>query len=210
MSVAVQMSGRRFSRLLVLGASSKRTKSKNIHWKCACDCGNKTIVDGHNLRIGHTRSCGCLIPESIVTACKTHGLINEPEYGIWSGMIQRCTNPNVNSFKYYGGRGIKVCDRWLNSFENFYLDMGKRPSLKHTIDRKENAGDYEPSNCCWSTSIEQANNKRNNIHFDILGVSKSLSQWTREYGINYGTAWSRIKDLGWSPIDAVTRPSTRI
>ncbi len=160
MSVAVQMSGRRFSRLLVLGASSKRTKSKNIHWKCVCDCGNKTVVDGHNLRIGHTRSCGCLIPESIVAACKTHGLINEAEYGIWAGMIQRCYNSKRKSFKYYGGRGITVCKRWRNSFENFYSDMGKRTSKIHSIDRKRNSGNYTPANCRWATRKQQARNKR--------------------------------------------------
>lgn len=122
-------------------------------------------------------------------------------------MIQRCTNPNDDSYERYGGRGIVVCDEWLNSFEDFYewaLDSGYSDSL--SIDRVDFNLDYCPANCKWSTPKEQANNNSDNINITINGVTKTLREWCPEYGISYATAWKRIRKMGWSPADAVTTP----
>lgn len=122
-------------------------------------------------------------------------------------MIQRCTNPNDDSYERYGGRGIVVCDEWLNSFEDSYewaLDSGYSDSL--SIDRVDFNLDYCIANCKWSTPKEQANNKSDNINITINGVTKTLREWCPEYGISYATAWKRIRKMGWSPADAVTIP----
>ena len=125
------------------------------------------------------------------------------EYGIWVSMRNRCSNPNVKAYANYGGRGIKVCDRW-QSFENFYADMGARPDGM-TLERIDNDGDYEPSNVRWATRAEQANNKRNNRLLSFDGVTKTLAQWADGLGVSHATLVMRLKQ-GW-PIDkAVTLP----
>jgi hypothetical protein len=158
----------RFGRLQVVGLSH-RGKRGRIHWHCICDCGAKTTVSGENLSGKHTQSCGCLQPERARETKTRHGHTvgyeHSPEYVCWRKMIQRCCNPNDPSFKWYGGRGITVCDHWLNSFENFLADMGLRPSgttgrrATYSIDRIDNDGNYEPANCKWSTAKEQMNNR---------------------------------------------------
>ena len=129
-----------------------------------------------------------------------------PEYGIWNAMHARCTLPNNKCFNIYGGRGIKVCERW-RSFENFIADMGPRPSLKHSLDRYPNGdGDYEPGNCRWATSIEQGSNKRNNHLIEIDGETKTVSAWARERGLHKDLIFGRL-GRGWTPRDAVMRPA---
>ena len=144
-----------FGRLTVKSLSNQRTNQGGARWKCDCECGNPTVVAAGNLTSGAVRSCGCLAKEAQKTNGKvnntTHGKSGTSEYNIWHGMKQRCLNPKNKGFPNYGGRGITVCDRWINSFENFYEDMGPRPSLEHSIDRKENNGNYEPGNCHWTT-----------------------------------------------------------
>lgn len=155
----------RFGRLLVVcraGQSQTPNGTSVIWWLCKCDCGNLVKIRGSNLRAGNTVSCGCYRAEVEKVAAKTHGRTGSPEYESWRGMRERCTNPKNKRFKDYGGRGIKVCDRW-GQFENFYADMGVRPIGK-TLDRKDNDGDYEPSNCCWATDAEQRANKVRKIH----------------------------------------------
>lgn len=124
-------------------------------WDCLCSCGNQTTVRGAHLRGSDCQSCGCLALEG-----KTlHGLSKTTEHVIWSGILQRCENKNNHGYRNYGGRGIKVCSRWKD-FENFYADMGRRPSSKHSIDRINNDGDYEPNNCRWATVSQQLANRR--------------------------------------------------
>lgn len=117
----------------------------------------------------------------------------KPEYHLWSLMKQRCTNPNTDKYDRYGGRGIKVCDRWMNSFENFYADMGPRPSTEHTIERENNNGNYEPNNCRWATKTEQANNRSSNTFIELNGQKVTIADASRELGVKYNTLLARVK-----------------
>ena len=134
-----------------------RDKNLAIHWVCECECGNIKILRCDNLKSGDSRSCGCLIKE---TRKRKHGLSGTPEYNSWQAMIQRCTNIKSKQYPRYGGRGIKICDRWLD-INNFLLDMGKRPSKDHTLDRIDNSLGYPPENCRWADWFVQNRNRRN-------------------------------------------------
>lgn len=153
--------GNKYNRLTVIGEVEKQSRKRYL--KCVCDCGQQTVVRSDKLKSGHTKSCGCLQRERVrdaLSKTKTHGMTNSGEYYIWCGMKSRCFNENNKSYKYYGGRGITVCDRWRDSFENFYEDMGPRPSSIHQIDRINNDGNYEPGNCKWRTPSENCLNRR--------------------------------------------------
>lgn len=169
------MEGKKFNRLTVLEYSHKKGGKK--YYLCECSCGNKTYVRQDKIKSGHTKSCGCLMKESssrIGKNKKTHGKTDTAEYMVWCDMKSRCFNDKNIAYKNYGGRGITVCDRWKKSFNNFYEDMGDRPTNKHQLDRKDNDGNYSPSNCRWVTPSENSVNRRNkgnnsgikNIHKD--------------------------------------------
>lgn len=127
-------------------------------------------------------------------------MTKSPEYAAWEHMKARCENPSDSRFHCYGARGIKVCERWRgeNGFQNFIADMGLKPGRGYSIDRINNDGDYEPSNCKWSTDNEQANNKSNNIYISYQGETKTLKEWSRELGLDYKNLWERMKYYGWS------------
>jgi hypothetical protein len=129
----------------------------------------------------------------------THNKSSSKEYSTWCGMKQRCYNPTSKFYPYYGGRGIKICDRWLNSFENFFADMGERPD-NHTIDRIDNEQGYSPKNCKWATRSEQQKNRRCNRFVTLNGITKTAMEWSEETGIAHQTLYARI-DLGWKPED---------
>lgn len=179
----VDLRDKKFGRWFVI----QRVENVNgyHHWMCRCDCGSERVVDGRSLTAGLSTSCGCFKSESISDRSFKHGQCGKTdEYNIWGGMIQRCTNENSDSYPRYGGRGIKVCDRWLNSFEAFFEDMGPRPSKKHSIDRyPNNDGDYGPFNCRWATTKEQFRNFRKNRWLECGGVKMIMKDWADKWSI---------------------------
>lgn len=191
------LTGRRFNRLIVV-EFSHLNPNRNSYWRCRCDCGTERIVCGARLKNGTTRSCGCLQREVTGARVKTHGNSAAPEYRVWNGLIDRCENPNNNSYHRYGGRGITVCPRWRESFEAFYADMGPRPSPRHQLDRKDNEKGYEPGNCRWATKAVQANNTRSNRRLTVRGETKTLAEWASVTGHPQRRVWARLR-LGWSP-----------
>jgi hypothetical protein len=165
MPLLKDLTGQHFGRLIVLGISHRQRRSLRIviiHWRCRCTCGAETSVSTSDLRSGNTQSCGCLKLETAGKQSITHGHTSggwSITFRAWSEMKTRCYNTKTKSFKHYGGRGIKVCNRWRNSFENFLADMGKKP-VGLTLDRINNEGNYTPSNCRWATYSEQNKNRR--------------------------------------------------
>lgn len=159
MALLKSLIGLRFEKLIVLERTASPRGRTEAWWKCKCDCGSETSASGTALRSGHKKSCGCLTSESGNKNRIKHGLTRASEYMTWRNIRARCGNPKSVNYKYYGGRGIQVCSRWLN-FENFFADMGPKPSKSHTIERLNNDGNYEPGNCCWALMSEQAKNKR--------------------------------------------------
>lgn len=162
---ASNLAGQIFSRLTVL-AQGPRYANGHARWFCLCACGKTTLVEAGNLRSGRQRSCGCLNDELRGKARTTHGHTTNqfynrqsPEYNTWQLMKSRCYYPKSNRYYRYGARGITVCRRWLDSFANFLADMGPKPSPRHSIDRINNDGNYEPTNCRWATTAEQRRNR---------------------------------------------------
>lgn len=186
------MTGQRYGRWTVL--SFVETKNELSRWLCRCDCGTEKIVYRGGLVRNATQSCGCLQKEMLALKTTKHGRSHTKEYKAWHGMIQRCENPNNQKWHRYGARGIHVCARW-HDFANFLADMGERPKGM-TIDRIDNNGMYEPSNCRWATQMQQGNNRNNNKRFQILGETITLSDAARKYAISKGTVCSRLR-YGW-------------
>lgn len=182
------MIGMKFHRLTVLEKVGKN-KSRNALYKCVCDCGKELVVVDSALKRGNTKSCGCLNMDRISTMNLTHGLTKTPEHNIWATLKQRCSNEGLHNYSRYGGRGIKVCHRWQDSFENFLADMGKRPSDRHSIDRIDTNGDYTPENCRWATVQEQARNRnaRNQSRLGIVGVTQRGDKFRSYINISLGT-----------------------
>jgi len=198
------LTGMKFNMLLVIGYVGRI--GSNNQWECLCVCGNKKIVAAGNLKNNHTRSCGCFHKNQTSQASKTHGKSNSNEYKIWAGMKSRCSD--IKNPKY-GGRGIKVCDRWINSFENFLNDMGCRPSKNYSIERIDVNGNYEPDNCRWATTLEQANNTRYSVRLTYKGRTQTLSEWARELGVPRQLFGDRYR-TGASAEEIIEGPKTSL
>lgn len=177
----IDISGKIYGRLTVV-SYNKSDKIGHTFWNCTCACGKEKIIRQDLLNRNIVVSCGCYAKENSTT----HGKIKTPEYRTWAHMKSRCTNPNVKEYKNYGGRGISMCERWLNSFENFLADMGERPSSKYSIDRfPNNDGNYEKSNCRWADKKQQADNRRSNVILEYSGIKMSQSEWAKSLGVNH-------------------------
>lgn len=186
--------GKRFGRLVVekLDYVDER---RYTHWICKCDCGNKVSIRRNQLTSGDTISCGCYHKEHNHEFSLKHGLTNTSLYCVWSGIKNRCLNPNASNYERYGGRGISICDEWKNNFKIFYdwaMSHGYQDDL--TIDRMNNNGNYEPSNCRWVTRREQQNNTRRNHIFTYKGTTHTIAEWSRILNINRETLRYRIKE----------------
>lgn len=186
------LTGQQFGRLTAIERSGK-DKWQNILWKCKCDCGQETTVKCNNLCTGRTLSCGCLAKENGFK----HGGSKTRLYHIWQGIIRRTEDSSRKEYANYGGRGICMCQEWRDSFETFRgwaLENGYLDDL--SIDRINNDGDYEPSNCRWSSRDEQANNRTDTRQLTLNGVTKSVREWSNETGIPYARIKKRMR-LGW-------------
>lgn len=194
------LTGKRFGRLV---AVARILDKRPTQWKWLCDCGRTAILPYGNVSRGRTKSCGCLQREMRGHCHETHGGVGEDLYSVWTGMKGRCWNPNNHKYHRYGGRGISICERWTD-YAKFRDDMGERPSGAYSLDRIDNDGDYEPSNCRWANLSEQANNRSGNRRIEFNGDVKTVAEWSRFLGICYATLWHRINN-NWSIDDAFSR-----
>ena len=197
---AQDLTGRVFGMLTVIERCDQpagQTRPRPF-WLCQCSCGNQIAADHWNLLRGNTASCACVRGEH-------HGKTKSPEYRVWQGMNRRCSDEHDTSFLNYGGRGIRVCDRWRESFSSFLANMGQRPTQKRTLDRRDNDGDYCPENCRWATQTQQARNTRANRRITHDGKTLCLAEWQEVTGIFIGVLWARL-NLGWDAAKTLTTP----
>lgn len=183
----VMQPGEVWGRLTVIREEGKRAL-------CRCVCGTEGWFQRIHMRSGHTQSCGCYHRERMcISKNKTHGMSGRPTYVSWRSAKGRCTNPLDKCYAEYGGRGIFMCDRWINSFENFLSDMGEKP-VGMTLERRDVNGPYSPDNCEWATPLDQTRNRRITISVEYNGISKTLGEWCDELGLVYMSAHQMIRN----------------
>ena len=203
------LTGMKFGRWLVLKPAEPKIYNGRTHryWLCRCECGTERTVKELSLKSGKSQSCGCMhsdIMKEVGKRHATHGMTDTRLYRIYKHMLCRCNNTNDNRYELYGARGIKVCDEW-NTFEKFAewaLQNGYRDDL--TIDRINNDGNYEPSNCRWVDIVVQANNKSSNRVYEYNGESHNIKQWADIVGMNYKKLWKRLTVFNWDIARALT------
>lgn len=204
----LNLKNKKFGKLTVLKRVGTSTDGHYALWLCICDCGEKKVIYSTNLRQGRTKSCGCLVKETIIQRSTIHGHNKKDKksktYKTWESMIQRCLNPNNVSYHNYGNRGIKVCKRWMK-FSNFLKDMGERP-LEYSIERKNNEKGYSLKNCCWATRKQQAKNRRNNKQITHNNKTQLLTEWATETGISRQVIMYRLNN-SWSIKKTLTSPT---
>lgn len=229
-SKLIDLTGQRIHRLTVLKEvdsvyrpQPRRGRPNNIQrirkWLCLCECGNEKVIQQTHLVQQVIKSCGCLNRENCITRNRTHGQSGTPMYTNWVGILARCTNPNHNRYKYYGKKGITICQGWRD-FAHFAQDMGERPSPQHTIDRRDNAKGYwcghcdecvekhQIANCRWATILEQANNKTSTRFYTYQNQTLSLAEWARKINLSWSTLYQRLK-RGWSIEQTLSTPYLR-
>lgn len=200
------ISGQRFGKLVVMRFSHSQ---RSAMWECMCDCGNSTIVKCGNLRSGNTTSCGCVQRAAIGAVRRTHGKSRTREFRIYMAMKHRCENPNSPAYANYGGRGIRVAPEWRHDFAAFLAHLGPRPSKKHSLDRIDVNGNYEPGNVRWATRTEQARNTRANRFLTYNGRTMTLVEWGETTGLGRQVIEARLR-YGWSLERALTVPKRKI
>jgi hypothetical protein len=197
----------KYGMLTPVAYSHYKRNPSNQYWEFLCDCGNYKISSLGDVKRGKINSCGCIRKKQLAERNKAnakHGYFGTPTYTSWSGIIERCYNPNSGNYMMYGAKGITMCQRWRESFENFLEDMGDRPE-GCSIDRIDVYGNYEPENCRWSNAKTQARNRTNNVRYEYDDKYLTLPEWSEITGIRADTMLCRIKKLGWSIEDALTR-----
>ncbi len=175
---------------------------KGLHYKCRCLCGTERDVKIANLKSGISKGCGCVRKRKLLDRNHKHGMKQTKEYRAWCSMKTRCNNPNFKFYSHYGGRGIRVCDKWMGSFPSFYEDVGDSPSPKHQVDRIDNNGDYEPGNVHWVLAAENCRNKRDNRKIN----GECISTISRRLGKTHSLVANRLA-RGWSEERAITEKS---
>ena len=190
--------GKRFGALTVMRVNGTRFYTAEA--ACECDCGNSASVPLTRLMYGHTKSCGCYRNGLLLK----HGQSKTRLYRIWTEMVYRCNNPNNASYSRYGGRGIRVCDDWLNFLSFWQWSLANGYSYDLSIDRIDNDGNYCPENCRWADNETQMNNQRRTHYLTHNGKTQSMAQWSRESGIPYSILDGRINKLGWTAAEALT------
>lgn len=198
MAFASDLENKRFGRLLVISRYGTGIDG-HATWRCVCDCGGEAIANSATLKRGHKNSCGCLHRERMSKFRKTHGMSHTITWNSWMGAKDRCFRKTHVAFNYYGGAGISMCDKWKNSFEAFYADMGERPKGT-TLDRIDNSKGYEPGNCRWANQKIQSNNSGWPRFITFRGETKNLSEWAVGLGMNINSVRLRIVKMGW-PIE---------
>jgi hypothetical protein len=193
--------GQVFNRLTVIKEARYKSAKGEIRYQCQCSCGERVFATGTSLKKGNTQSCGCFRRDNVSRLKTTHGQgglnTKTTEYRIWMGMKARCYIRSASGYPRYGGRGITVCDHWRDSFEAFFSDMGRRPSLYHSLDRINNDGPYSPENCRWATRIEQNRNTPRNRLLTFNGETMTISAWTERLGLSRSLIYMRLR-RGWS------------
>jgi hypothetical protein len=197
----LDLTGEIFGSLTVLGRDNAQSQ-----WRCRCVCGTETTVRTGNLRLAKGDRCTCAIREKTRARRRSHGESGNPEYRAWSEMKTRCENQASTSYADYGGRGIQIDPRWATSFETFLADMGRKPTPRHTLDRRDTEKGYGPDNCRWATQREQQNNRRNNHLLTHEGITLTTSEWARRVGLSPDALERRLNLLKWSVEKALTTP----
>ena len=206
----INMVGDRFERLTVVEFIGREHNSSK--WRCLCDCGVEVFAQRSALVAGTTKSCGCFRADRMSRLTYKHGEAGgekrrkrSPEYKAWDSIKQRCFNPNAKEWKWYGGRGISLAPEWATDFSAFLAYIGPRPSPKHSVDRIDGAKNYEPGNIRWADWVEQANNRSSSTYHEHNGITKTIAEWARDYGVNYHKLYKRLRS-GWGFERAVSEP----
>lgn len=188
--------GQKIGSCLFIKEEPARKWTRFATFQCI-ECGNIFITKIQSVSTGATKSCGCIWKRNIKESVLKHGMGGTKTYKSWWSMVNRCTNPEYKKYCDYGGRGIKVCKEWVNSFEKFHSDMGDRPQ-NTSLERIKNHIGYNKNNCKWADKVEQANNKRNNVRIEYNGEIHTIAEWARKLNLNYGSFCKRLKYPNWS------------
>ena len=198
--------GQVFNRLTVL-EEIREAKYGQRRWICICECGNQVTTTPFRLHKRHAKSCGCYSSDQTAQRNTTHNKSKLPGYAIWKNIRTRCYNTKTKVYKNYGGRGIELCERWQD-FSKFLDDLGSRPTPKHSVERKDNNGNYCPENCCWATRKEQGRNQRSNRPLEFKGETHIMIEWAEKLNIPAYVIHDRLK-LGWTVERALSDPYKR-